>query len=112
MITKRHHGSASATDDPYSPYRPWSTRAQGFADFYRRWLTERHLGHGRESRHRLALSFPHIFGRSPELALHGYESWLDRERLPDTVEAFARYAEPRHRRWLAGQQVLRTGFAG
>ena len=82
------------------PYRPWSPAAQSFADFYRRWLGTRGLAHGQESRSRLVQSYPGLFGRSGELARRGYQRWLERERLPDSIETFARYVEPRYRRWL------------
>lgn len=87
------------------PHRPWTVEAQNFADAYRRWLATRHLGHGRESRRRLAVDRPDLFGRLPDLALHGYERWLDRERLRDSIETFARYVEPRlrHRPGELGQ---------
>ncbi len=89
-------------------YRPWSPAAQSFAEFYRRWLAPRGLTHGPESRSRLVQSHPALFGRTGELALQGYQRWLEREHLPDTIEAFARYVEPRYRRWLAGSRRPRA----
>lgn len=91
-----------------TPHRPWTAEAQNFAEAYRRWLTTRQLRHGRESRRRLAADRPDLFGRSPDLALHGYERWLDRERLHDSIETFARYVEPRlrHRSGALGPAAI------
>lgn len=85
--------------DGIIPFLPYSASVQKVADFYRRWLTSRRIAHGREARCRLVSGHPEIFGRSTDLVLAGYDRWLERESLPDTVESFARFMSPRLRQW-------------
>jgi len=56
------------------------------------------LPYGPQAREELARALPDLFGRSP-VTLSGYQRWLARNAMVDTLERFAEFMETRYQRW-------------
>jgi hypothetical protein len=61
------------------------------------------LNYGSAAREAFALAHPALFGNAYYVTLRGYERWLARRRVTDSLETFVRYLASRHERWLANR---------
>src|SRR5205823_875472 len=64
------------------------------------WLSASGLTYGAVARESFVRAHPHLFGRAYALTLHGFERWIKRHAITDSVEAFARFIARRHQRWM------------
>jgi hypothetical protein len=76
------------------------------ADHCRRWLAASGLDYGRSSREAFARAHPALFGSAYEVALRGYERWLERTNTLDDLDTFADYLAARFERALAPRREL------
>jgi hypothetical protein len=58
------------------------------------------LPYGPQAREELARALPDLFGQS-RVTLSGYQRWLARNAMVDTLERFAEFMETRYQRWRA-----------
>ena len=69
------------------------------ADHCRRWLAASGLTYDQCARVAFARAHPVLFGGAYHVTLAGYERWLARDALLDSVDAFGAYLERRFERW-------------
>lgn len=67
--------------------------------YYELWLRGAGRAHDPASVDAFAKAHRRMSGRQIDVLERGYQSWLEREQLPDSAEAFGRFIEPRYRRW-------------
>jgi hypothetical protein len=77
-----------------------SASFSGCAHHCKLWLATSGMPYGPTAREQFARAHSVLFGRAYEVTLRGYERWRRKQRIADTVEAFAWYLSPRHERWL------------
>ena len=86
---------------------PKRTSPASVASHLRIWLAARALDYGDAIREPFATAHPALFGRRYWVTLQGYDQWLVRHGLSDSLDTFARYLAPRYDRWLASQGAAR-----